>query len=91
MKKAVLVIDMPKTCYKCPLCYEQELCICVGDTKPIDVNPAKGKPEWCPLRPLPKKRNHGVFRVKDTGDVIKVGSNPVALGWNECLRAIGGE
>ena len=90
MSKAVLVIDMPKTCYECPLCDELESCLGT-DTNTIDVDILKGKPGWCPLRPLPKKRSKGFLRAVDTGKYIKAEFSQVAVGWNACLREIGGE
>ena len=43
--KAVLVIDMPTDCIKCPL----------ADGFCWNTFPAKGRADGCPLRPLPKR------------------------------------
>ena len=57
MAKAVLVMDMPEqVCQKCTLCYETEnddeyLCCAVGKLLPDGE-----KPDWCPLRELPEKK-----------------------------------
>lgn len=57
MSKAVLVMNMPEqVCQKCALCYETEnedeyLCCATGKLVPDGE-----KPEWCPLRELPKHK-----------------------------------
>lgn len=63
--KAILIIDMPKTCLDCRFCRElhegiEACCEIVDD--PVDDNLCRmieceygycqGKPEWCPLKPL---------------------------------------
>ena len=69
--KAILVIEMPSSCCKCdfqamnvrdnPICI---LCTesCVEQFKSKDeykrINTdLRTKPDWCPLRPAPEKRN----------------------------------
>ena len=65
MSKAVLVIDMPERCLDCPLGYEDDYgdwCIAsVGETgehRDIyqQVHNKLTRPDWCPLKPLPKKK-----------------------------------
>lgn len=43
--KAILVIDMPTDCIKCPL----------ADGYCWNTFPTKGRADGCPLRPLPQK------------------------------------
>lgn len=78
MKKAVLIIDMPKSCIECPLCDKAEL-ISEGNflykqlyrckVEPEDVedgylpNIIKEKPEWCPLCLQEQRKEH--FSVSD--------------------------
>ena len=78
MAKAVLVMDMPEqVCQKCTLCYETEddeyMCCAAGQLLPDGE-----KPDWCPLRELPKKANHPAYC--DNGRFDK--------GWNACLDEI---
>ena len=83
MAKAILVMDMPEqTCQKCTLCYEYEteddgyLCCATGK-----LLPDGGKPDWCPLRELPKhKRTIGAV---DEGKKLLLNA-----GWNDCLDKI---
>lgn len=82
MAKAILVMDMPEqVCQKCILCYETEncdeyLCCAVGKLLPDGE-----KPDWCPLRELPKhKRTIGAV---DEGKKLLLNA-----GWNDCLDEI---
>ena len=82
MPKAVLVMDMPEqVCQKCTLCYETEnddeyLCCATGKLV-LDGE----KPDWCPLRELPKhKRTIG--KVDEDKKLL------LNAGWNDCLDEI---
>lgn len=86
MAKAVLVMDMPEqVCQKCSLCYETEnddeyLCCAAGK-----LSPDGEKPDWCPLRELPEK--------KETFTTLECHSNGrwtegMKAGWNACLDEI---
>lgn len=68
MSKSVLVIDTPENCLDCRFCYELdegvEACCSISDDdkdaslmKKIDCEYGycQGKPNWCPLKPLPEK------------------------------------
>lgn len=93
MSKSVLVIDTPENCYDCPfgisycgeLEYEGlcELAECLGCNEILMTEKyydceSKSKPDWCPLRELPSKKNWGeIF-------------NGNVKGWNDCLREITG-
>lgn len=68
MSKSVLVIDTPEKCLDCQFCYELdegvEACCSISDDdkdasimKKIDCEYGycQGKPDWCPLKPLPEK------------------------------------
>lgn len=60
MSKSVLIIDTPKNCDKCPLCYHEHsmdylskpktstYCIANGDNMCKEID-AETKPDWCPL------------------------------------------
>ena len=58
MSKAILVIDMPNNCDKCPLFFvsARDMCCRALNNKTIDYPyPINYKPNWCPLKPLPEK------------------------------------
>ena len=55
MPKAVLVIDTPTNCFECPCFMDMGWrCQCRLD---IDEEVYNGRPEWCPLKALPEKRD----------------------------------
>ncbi len=76
MSKSVLVIDTPENCLDCQFCYELdegiEACCSIMDDdkdkslmKEIDCEYryCQGKPDWCPLKPLPEKDTGSYFRT----------------------------
>lgn len=81
MAKAVLVMDMPEqVCQKCTLCYETEddeyMCCAAGKLLPDGE-----KPDWCPLRELPKhKRTIGT--ESESNWIL------MNVGYNACLDEI---
>ena len=87
MSKAILVIDIPSCCGECPICASwqssafsiREYWCTAMDNK--DVEPA-GKPDWCPLKPLPNKR-----KEKYAADVGLRDSGFID-GWNACIDEI---
>ena len=71
--KAILVIDMPDICYKCP-CYDHEGGICQATSNwKADIE------NGCPLKPLPQKKQHGEEIDYEYGYID---------GWNACLKEI---
>lgn len=82
-EKSVLVINTPKNCKECD-CHLWLVCVPADEDIDEYIDASKTKPDWCPLRPLPKKKdvppNYGMM----VGD-------PRGEGWNECLDAIIGE
>ena len=92
MSKSVLVINTPENCLDCQFCYELdegvEACCSISDDdkdtslmKKInyEYGYCQGKPDWCPLKELPNKKNWGeIF-------------NGNVKGWNDCFKEIIGE
>lgn len=97
MSKSVLVIDTPKSCYNCPFGTEYydiyiykgncELAEHLGKIMTLLTEEyygfeSKSRPEWCPLKPLPKKfDNEKDRKLGDFEPLFKI-------GWNACLREI---
>jgi len=77
MDKAILVIDMPETCDKCPLLlrHEEERC-CLPEKR----NSFTTKPDWCPLKPAPEEQL--IWYDDEKSDWER--------GYNNCLREIVG-
>lgn len=76
--KAILVIDMPDICYKCP-CYDHEGGICQATS-----NWKTDREDGCPLKPLPEK----MILEMVLGNEFAVGC---VRGWNDCIDEITGE
>lgn len=96
MSKSVLVIDTPEKCLDCQFCFELdegvEACCSIADDdkdtrfiKKIDCEYGycQGKPDWCPLKPLPEKNT----TENDMTD-YQCG---MADGRNQCIDEITGE
>lgn len=87
MDKAILVIDMPKYCFECPVCEVWEVipsceeCCCAMEQK--DITNRYNKPDWCPLKPLPEKMKGNDSIYYQWGDYED--------GWNHCIDCITGE
>lgn len=91
MSKAVLVMDMPETCKDCSCKYASYKvdalydCAITGKTIPIDGGRYGEKPNWCPLRELPEKReiNHNKNHY-----ISNFWTDAKSVGWNACLDEI---
>ena len=92
--KSVLILDTPETCVDCQFCCEfhegTKACCSITDDdtdkslmKEIDCEDGycQGKPDWCPLKPLPEKMT-GVVLTEHWGGVKK--------GRNGCIDEITG-
>ena len=79
--KAILVIDMPDSCFHCQLELYGSQC---GANYKNTAGNANKRPSWCPLKPLPQEREFGKRNILP----IKVDGNSFALGWNACLKEL---
>ena len=101
MSKSILIIDKPKSCNRCRLqAYDNDGgMICAGEyltafepkNTSIHDNYWNGtKPNWCPLKLLPKYINE-----EKALDITKVNDhtylNGVVDGFSICLNEISGE
>ena len=82
--KAILVIDMPESCYYCQFQgmggRDLELLTCSLNYWRVD-NPNE-RPSWCPLKPMPKK-----FEAPEIYELWNTDSE-YFNGWNACLEAL---
>lgn len=89
MAKAVLVMDMPECCADCACSYferdSKELNLICGATGE-DANNV-GKPDWCPLRELPEKKETVHPQECYTNSYW---TDEMKAGWNACLDEITG-
>lgn len=98
MSKAVYVMDMPKNgCIDCVFCFEidegiEACCTITGELndedsfRKIEEDYCQCKPDWCPLKPMPEKKEKVV-----KGHSMGIVSCAFADGWNDCINAICGE
>lgn len=92
MPKAVLVMDMPESCFGCNFMYcdeENDTETCQATETARDIDLIEDRPDWCPLRELPEKKEEVELReckgsVEGTWEVPL----PVNKGWNACLDNI---
>ena len=96
MSKAVLVMDMPERCDKCLLLLKipqkdgLALCLARPTNGQEEYNPKREKswrPDWCPLRELPERKEELAIEQYEFGGLGKA----FVSGWNACLDAIAKE
>lgn len=90
-EKSVLVINTPKNCKECD-CHLW--LVCVPADKDIDeyVDASKTKPDWCPLKPLPQKKN--TSKLQGFGNSQIVWTDRIIYqneGRNACIDELLGE
>lgn len=81
MSKAILVMDMPNSCDKCPLfCnYYSDMCCGGLHNRTIDYPyPENFRQEWCPLKVIPEK-------LKSTNSLDEYEDRFVE-GWNNFIE-----
>lgn len=88
MAKAVLVMDNPESCFECNFLYCDEdtnldSCQAREEARPVDSETYK-KPDWCPLRKLPEKKEELSVDEYEFGGLGKA----FVSGWNACLDEI---
>lgn len=90
MNKAILVIDMPSCCNECSLMCKDEYsyyCPVKCEENKTDLYDNyimfHRKPDWCPLKELPRKR----LNYTTSSDHI----NDFGVGYNCCISEILGE
>lgn len=78
MDKAIFIFDMPDCCGMCPL-YNDRRDSCISSGEEV-FSYTKIKPDFCPLKPLPKKK---IVTADDTTAAVAI-----KYGWNNCLDEI---
>lgn len=80
MNKAILVIDMPESCDKCPLFHGFYTDMTCGANN-YGINypyPKDFRQDWCPLKEVPDRK-----------DVDWLADNAGrSCGWNDCIKEI---
>ena len=78
--KAILVVDMPDSCFHCPL--EQYSNQCGANRKNTAGN-ANKRPSWCPLKPMPQKESE-----KHREEIEDWTGLVYSQGWNDCIEEL---
>ena len=89
MSKSIIVIDTPNTCGEClfnqiynpSFCSDLTVCTAVKNRLFIWQD---DKPKWCPLRPLPNRKEDLHYPCNEYLQAVNE-------GWNVCLDEITGE
>lgn len=91
--KAILVINMPKSCYKCPLMFDDGNGIWCGAERDKDGDmhmrvhyycDENGRASWCPLKPMPERVTENVMKGMPNEDWQQLYDE----GWNDCIKEI---
>lgn len=85
MSKAILVIDTPESCAKCPLFNGYYTDMSCGALNNRGINypyPESFRQEWCPLKSMPEKDETYYLHEYSAG---------YKVGWNDCINAILGD
>ncbi len=93
MSKAVYLMDMPQQCTNCRFCrmVTPIKVVCNGTDKPYEERlmdysyAVSNRPDWCPLRELPSKKELVPYQTGDWQSIVK---NIENNGYNDCLDEI---
>ena len=99
--KAILVIDMPRSCAECPLrtSLEANYLYCIATLPRLKIDPMTAyhiKEHRCPLKPMPKELSTPyMFRqemialgLQNEDGTVSVYSEDYMYGWNDCIEEI---
>lgn len=99
MSRAVLVMDIPDSCMGCNFMHIDEEngvenCQAKEKVRKIDIE-KETKPDWCPLHPLPEKKEKDSFLKEtiendcfDGTDSDRDYYNGMDAGWNACIKEL---
>lgn len=89
--KGIIVVDMPETCLDCDFCREIdegiEACCTLTDDEEFDNcfkmidDYCQDKPDWCPIKPVPEKKEFPECFMY--GEIYGE-----KIGWNACIDEI---
>lgn len=92
MSKAILVMDMPDSCLKCPMLNGNDDCILQSEDDNFMRDTFEELKDNCPLKPVPEKKEerYGLCRKDSYGNLETYGEkvDSVAVGYNQCIDEI---
>lgn len=94
MSKGYILVDVPERCMDCRFCSEvlegiASCCELEDDLeddeslKEIDVDYTQTKPDWCPVRELPEKKEPTQFPISP---LLPWQYTDYDKGWNDCIK-----
>lgn len=88
MPKAVLIMDMPGSCFGCNFCHinssgREDRCQAFEVSRAVNSETYE-KPDWCQLRELPEREEELPVEKYEFGGLGKAFTS----GWNACLDEI---
>lgn len=89
MSKAILVMDMPKSCDECRLARlvgrSEVMCAIDRMAKRKYEDACKDRPDWCPLRELPQKKEATQLSISP---LLPKQYTAFEKGYNACIDEI---
>ena len=84
MAKGIIVVNATERCNQCKFWFAKSTMpikyMCMAGQKEItEKNLNENKPDWCPIKPIPKK---------DTREYMSRELNFLKKGWNDCIDEI---
>ena len=81
--KAILVLEMPKYCIDCPCHFAgMSTVVCGVNKKKLMADDIETyKPDWCPLKPMPRKKP--TIGKESDNDILCMNA-----GYNACIDEI---
>ena len=91
MDKGIIVVNMPDCCDICRFSsqaygmeqFEEGECYCTIEMKSVDRMPEGTKPDWCPIRPIPEKKE--IRGITFSSGYAEWNLNGQDRGWNDCI------
>ena len=91
--KAILVLEMPKYCIDCPCHFAgMSTVVCgVKKKKLITDDIETYKPDWCPLKPMPSKKQEKQYCRNGLFGINTAMETSFNQGYNACIGEILGD
>lgn len=92
MNKSILVIDTPKDCTNCPCHHRDNAMVrnkewCYAGMRALGESEIKNsKPEWCPLKKVPRKRP--LIGIDGVNSTTEIRERSRQEGFNSCIDEI---
>lgn len=92
--KGIVVVDIPERCLNCLFFSEiyegtEACCTLADDEEYEDIcrrieDYYQGRPKWCPIKPLPEKKE----LKGNVSNAKGISEESIRIGWNKCIDKI---